>query len=169
MFFPKLWEAIRNSPLGDYIAESPWAFPTFETFHVFAVVTVFGTIAVMDMRMIGLASTGRPITAVSNDTLRITWIAFVVAAITGVLLFTSKADYYMVNPWFISKMCLIAIAGINMAVFHSTVWKKVSEFDTARIIPSKVKLAGIISLTLWIIVIICGRMIGFTLDKYLPS
>ncbi len=169
MFFPKLWEAIQASPLGVYIAESAWAFPTFETIHVFAVVTVFGTIAVMDMRMIGLASTGRPITAVSRDTLTFTWTAFVVAAITGTLLFTSKATYYMVNPWFLSKMVAMGLAGLNMIAFHLIPWKNVKSFDLTKAIPRNVRLAGFISLALWITVVICGRMIGFTLDKYLPS
>jgi uncharacterized membrane protein len=168
MFFPKLWEAIQNSPLGIYIAESAWAFPTFETIHVFAVVTVFGTIAVMDLRMIGLASQGRPLTAVSRDTLTLTWTAFVVAAITGTLLFTSKATYYMVNPWFIGKMVLMALAGLNMILFHLIPWKSVKSFDSTPAIPGGVRRAGIVSLLLWIGVICCGRMIGFTLDKYLP-
>jgi hypothetical protein len=169
MFFPKLWDAIQNSPLGIYIAESAWAFPTLETIHVFALVTVFGTIAIMDMRMIGLASVGRPLTAVSRDTLRFTWSAFILAAITGSLIFTSKASYYMVNPWFLSKLALMGFAGLNMVLFHSTVWKRVREFDVAKAIPSRVRLAGVISLTVWLLVIICGRMIGFTLDRYLPG
>jgi uncharacterized membrane protein len=168
MFFPKLWDAIQNSPLGIFMAESPWAFPTFETIHVFAIVTVFGTIAVMDMRMIGLASKGRPLTAVSKDTLTLTWTAFVVAAITGSLLFTGKATYYMVNPWFLGKMALMGLAGVNMIAFHLIPWKNVRNFDVATVIPGGVRRAGILSLLLWIGVICCGRMIGFTLDKYLP-
>jgi hypothetical protein len=169
MLFPTLWDAIQNSPLGIYIAESAWAFPTLETIHVVALVTVFGTIAVMDMRMIGLASLGRPLTEVSRDTLRFTWAAFVVAAITGTLLFTSKASYYMVNPWFLSKMAIMGFAGLNMLLFHSTVWKKVREFDMAKVIPSRVRIAGMISLGAWLLIIVCGRMIGFTLDRYLPG
>lgn len=168
MFFPSLWQAIQDSALGIYMAESAWAFPTFETIHVFAIVTVFGTIAVMDMRMIGLASKGRPLTAVSKDTLTLTWTAFVVAAISGSLLFTGKATYYMVNPWFLSKMALMGLAGLNMIAFHLIPWKNVRNFDTAPAIPSAVKRAGFLSLALWTAVICCGRMIGFTLDRYLP-
>lgn len=168
MFFPSLWAAIEHSALGAYIASSAWAFPTLETIHVIAVVTVFGTIAVMDLRMIGLASLGRPITSVSRDTLNLTWVAFVIAAISGTLLFTSKASYYMVNPWFLAKMVLMGLAGLNMIAFHGGVWKNVRSFDLARVIPGRVKRAGYLSLALWIVVVCCGRMIGFTLDKYLP-
>lgn len=168
MFFPSLWQAIQDSALGIYMAESAWAFPTFETIHVFAIVTVFGTIAVMDLRMIGLASRGRPLTAVSKDTLTLTWTAFVVAAISGSLLFTGKATYYMVNPWFLGKMGLMGLAGLNMIAFHLIPWKNVRNFDTTPAIPANVKRAGFLSLVLWIGVICCGRMIGFTLDRYLP-
>lgn len=168
MFFPSLWQAIQDSALGIYMAESAWAFPTFETIHVFAIVTVFGTIAVMDLRMIGLASKGRPLTAVSKDTLTLTWTAFVVAAISGSLLFTGKATYYMVNPWFLGKMALMGLAGLNMIAFHLIPWKNVRNFDTTPAIPGNVRRAGFLSIALWIGVICCGRMIGFTLDKYLP-
>ncbi len=118
--------------------------------------------------MIGLASKGRPLTAVSKDTLTLTWTAFVAAAITGSLLFTGKATYYMVNHWFIAKMALMGLAGLNMIAFHLIPWKNVRNFDVATVIPGAVKRAGILSILLWIGVICCGRMIGFTLDKYLP-
>src|SRR5690606_13324869 len=49
-----IWEAIEYSSLGIFIAESTWAFPLIETFHVIALVTVIGTIALVDLRLIGV-------------------------------------------------------------------------------------------------------------------
>lgn len=161
-----IWESIEYSSLGTSIAESLWAFPTLETIHVIALVTVFGTILVMDLRLLGLASNEVAVTRMSADTLPWTWMAFVLAAITGTLLFVSKASTYMVNPYFLVKMGLLALAGLNMAYFHFVTYKTVHQWDQAPVLPAGAKFAATASLVLWIGVLFCGRAIGFTLGIY---
>lgn len=161
-----IWESIEYSPLGVSIAESLWAFPTLETIHVIALVTVFGTIMIMDLRLLGLASNKWAVTQMSKDTLPWTWAAFVLAAITGTLLFASKASTYMVNPFFLWKMGLMALAGLNMLYFHFATYKTVSDWDATPTLPAGAKFAATASLVLWIGVIFCGRAIGFTLGIY---
>jgi uncharacterized membrane protein len=160
------WQVIEYSPIGDFVATSGWAFPTIETIHVIALVTVIGTIAVMDLRMLGLASRNTPLTRMSQDTLWITWGAFTLALITGLLLFASKASTYMINPYFLIKMGLLVLAGLNMGYFHFVTWKKVAQWDTAAQIPVAVKVAGALSLTFWVLIVFFGRAIGFTLGMF---
>jgi hypothetical protein len=161
-----LWQAVANWPLAQYIAGSSWAFPTFETIHVIAIAAVVGTITVVDLRLLGLASNGSAVTEISKDTLRWTWGAFVVALITGGLLFISKATDYMVNPFFIWKMVLILAAGVNMAIFHVFTWRTVDAWDSTAAVPMGGKIAGALSLFFWIVVVFLARAIGFTLDKF---
>ena len=161
-----LGEALEASPVGDFVASSSWAFPTIECLHVIAIVTVFGTVAIMDMRLLGLASKSSEVTEVSGDTLTWTWGAFVMAAITGTLLFVSKAHIYLIEPWFLWKMVLIALAGVNMAIFHLSTWRSVDNWNAARSAPLGGKIAGCLSLLLWIAVVFCARLIGFTLGLY---
>ncbi len=163
-----IWQSIEYSSLGIGIAESLWAFPTIESLHVMALVTVLGTLLVMDLRMLGLASSAVPIRKVSDDTLKWTWMAFVVAAITGTLLFISKASTYMVNPYFLTKMGLMALAGVNMLFFHFVTYKTVDQWDTAASPPAAVKFSAALSLLIWVIIVFCGRAIGFTLGIYTP-
>src|SRR5918998_5734709 len=106
-FYPEptnIWESIEYSSLGTTIAESVWMFPTLESIHVIALVTVIGTIAIVDLRLIGVASRGHPVSLLAKDTLPWTWGAFALAAITGSLLFISKASSYVINPYFLWKM-----------------------------------------------------------------
>ena len=166
MIFPKLWPALEASALGQYVASSSWAFPTIETLHVIAIVTVVGSIAVMDLRLLGVASNDCAVTQMSRETLPLTWGAFVVAAITGSLLFISKATNYIVNPFYLWKMVLIVIAGANMGVFHLFTWRTVHRWDSDCAVPLAGKIAGGLSLGFWIIVIFVARAIGFTLDKF---
>jgi hypothetical protein len=169
MFLKGLWEALEASPVGQYVASSSWAFPTLESLHVMAIVTVLGTIVVMDLRLLGLASKDRSVTAMSNDTLRWTWGAFCVAMLTGGLLFMAKATEYAVNPNFQLKMVLIVLAGVNMAVFHLFTWRTVDKWDSDPVLPLAAKIAGGLSLFLWVVTVFFARAIGFTLDMYMPA
>ncbi len=169
MIFKGLWEALEASPVGQYVASSSWAFPTLESLHVMAIVTVLGTIVVMDLRLLGVASIDRAVTAISKDTLRWTWAAFLFAMATGGLLFMAKATEYAVNPNFQLKMVLIALAGVNMGVFHLFTWRTVETWDSAPVLPLAAKIAGGLSLFLWVITVFFARAIGFTLDMYMPA
>ena len=62
-----------------------------------ALTLVVGSIAIVDLRLLGVASRGRPITKLMRDVLPITWIAFLGAMITGLMLFISQANIYMGN------------------------------------------------------------------------
>ena len=162
----ELWQKIEFSAIGDFMATSGWAFPTVETIHVIALVTVIGTIAIMDLRLLGWASKNSLVTRISKDTLHLTWGAFVIALITGLLMFASKASTYMINPYFLIKMGLLALAGLNMAIFHSTTWKTVAQWDDGASIPTAAKVSGALSLIFWISVVFFGRAIGFTLGMF---
>ena len=161
-----LWEALELSPVGDFIASSSWAFPTIETVHVIAIVTVIGTVMIMDLRLLGLTSKACSVIEMTNDTLPWTWGAFVLAAISGALLFVSKAHIYMIDPWFLWKIALIGVAGINMAIFHVFTWKSVHDWDSGCDVPRAGKIAGFLSLFFWLLVVFCARLIGFTLGIY---
>jgi hypothetical protein len=163
-----IWEQIEFSSLGQYIAADPLAFPMIESVHVIAIVTVVGAIMIMDLRMLGFASNAGAISRISRETVRLTWVAFVFAAITGVLLFISKASNYMNNPYFLMKLGFIVLAGVNMAWFHLITQRSQDQWDSAANIPTSVKVAGALSLTLWLLVIFFGRAIGFTLSFYMP-
>jgi hypothetical protein len=160
-----LWDKIELSPVGDFVASSSWAFPTLETVHVIAIATVFGTVAIMDLRLLGLASNTDRVTDLSRDTLTWTWGAFLLAALSGTLLWMSKAHVYMRDPWFYIKMSLILVAGINMAIFHSVTWHTIGQWDNGRP-PTAAKIAGLGSLALWVVVVFSARVIGFTLGVY---
>ena len=161
-----IWESIEYSTLGITIAESTWMFPTIETIHVIALVTVIGTIALVDLRLVGVKGHALRVSQLAKDTLPWTWGAFALAAITGLLLFVSKASSYMVNPWFLAKLAMLALAGLNMMYLHMTAWRTVAHWEVDPTFPPAVKVAGWLSLFFWLVVVFCGRMIGFTLGIF---
>ena len=162
-----IWQQIEGSNLGTTIAGSEWMFPTLETIHVIAIVTVIGCIAAMDLRLLGLTSGTKSVQAMERDTLPVTWAAFAVALVTGGLLFVSKASSYMANPYFLTKDALMVAAGVNMAVFHLHFSKGIEHWGKpGGVIPTSAKLSATLSLLLWMAIPFCGRVIGFTLGVY---
>ena len=154
-----LW--LENGTIGTTIRESAWLFPTIETCHVLAIVTVVGSISILDLRLLGLASRDRSVNSVLSEVLPWTWWSFLTAAITGSLLFTSKAvDYYKDEPFRV-KMLLLVFAGINMAIFELITKRGISKWDEGTT-PWSAKIAGAVSLALWVAIVACGRWIGFT-------
>lgn len=160
-----IWESLEYSSLGTSIAESLWAFPAIETVHVIALITVVGTIAVMDLRLLGLTSRNVPVTQLTRDTLPWTWGGFILAAISGGLLFVSNAPGYVGNSYFLWKLCVIALAGLNMLFFHFGTYRTVGGWDLGDP-PRAAKVAGLLSLVFWIVVVFLGRAIGFTLSMF---
>ncbi|PJR09918.1 DUF6644 family protein [Sinorhizobium meliloti] len=157
---------LGQSSLAQAIQISGWMFPTIESVHVVAISLVVGVIAIMDLRLLGITSNARAVTAVSRDTLPWVWVAFVIAVITGMLMFVSNAETYYNNRAFLIKMVLIVLAGINMLVFELITFRSVALWDRDVSLPAPAKIAAALSLSLWVGVVVFGRLIGFTLDFF---
>ena len=141
-----------------------WWFANIETIHVLAVALLFGTILMVDLRLLGLTTRRTAITSLSSEVLPYTWVAFAIAMVTGALLFVSKATVYAYNLQFQLKMLFMLLAGINMAIFHFGIYRNVLAWNEALPPPLPARLAGAISIGLWVTVIFLGRWIGFTVQ-----
>jgi len=158
-------EWLQASPPAAYIHKTAWAFTTIELVHVVAISLVVGTIAIVDLRLLGVASTKRPFTELARAVLPSTWAAFVIAVAAGLLLFISQAGAYFVSTSFRIKIALIVLAGINMLIFELVTVRGVQEWNLKPIPPLPARLAGGISIACWVLVVIFGRWTGFTVMK----
>ena len=162
MALKPLIDWLQAAPLSVIIRESDWVFPTIESVHVIAFVLVVGSITVVDLRLIGVASRGRPADELISELLPITWVSFAFAAIAGGLLFIAKPVTYTQNFFFLGKMALLFLAGLNMAAFHLFVHKRLVQRPRNEPHPLAARACGLVSLALWVGVVACGRWIGFT-------
>jgi hypothetical protein len=157
----QLMEWLQATSLAVFIHQTKWAFTTVEVTHLIAISMVIGSIAIVDLRLLGLASTRRPFTELAREILPYTWVAFVLAAITGALLFISQATQYFVATTFWIKMAIMLAAGINMVIFEFITVRSVKDWDPAPSPPLQARLAGGISLACWLLVFVFGRWSGF--------
>jgi hypothetical protein len=140
---------------------SEWLFPIVETCHVLSLTVVFGSIVMVDLRLLGWTSRGTSMERLARECLPWTWTAWVLAAITGSMLFMSKAVTYAGNFEFRMKFICMALAAVNMLVFHFGAYRRVADWDMGAP-PAAARLAGGLSVTFWLAVIFFGRWVGFT-------
>ncbi|MFM1885905.1 MAG: hypothetical protein RL026_1062 [Pseudomonadota bacterium] len=161
MDFTALIDSLQASGIAEWMRTNLKAMPVVEAIHVMAVAGVFGTILVVDLRLLGLTDLRRRFTQVSDELLRLTWWAFGTAVATGALMFVANAATYVANTAFRLKLLALLGAGLNMAVFQGLTLRGVARWDSGQS-PPAAKLAGALSILLWIAVIVFGRWIGFT-------
>lgn len=152
---------LGDTRLGVAVAQD-W-FPKVECVHVIALALVVGTIFLVDTRLLGLTSTRLSFRQISSRLLPWTWGGFILAALTGFMLFSSNAVAYYGNGAFRLKLILMILVALNMLYFELVTFRNVAAWDTSAKPPLAARLAGALSLALWCGVIMTGRWIGFSL------
>ena len=144
--------------IGQWIRDSTWLFPIIETFHILALTVLFGTVLVIDLRLMGAGLRGQPVAVIARH-LR-PWLrgSLAVILVSGILLFLSEAMKCYGNDGFRFKMAALFLA----LTFQFTVFRYVtSPAGEARVWPVGKKAAALVSMVLWLGVGIGGRAIGF--------
>lgn len=153
--------SIETSAVAAWMRDTNPAMQIVEASHVVAAVMLFGTVLIVDLRLLGLADARRTVTRIGRETLPLTWLAFAVAAATGALMFATSAQTYFGNGAFRWKALALAAAALNMAYYQLLTARGVADWDLGRP-PRAARVAGLLSLLLWGAVVLLGRWIGFT-------
>ncbi len=155
---------LQDTQIATAIREGETLFPWVECVHVLALTLVIGSIAIVDLRLLGLRGRDRGVLETTAEALPLTWTAFGLALLTGGLMFSSNAVTYAHNGYFQAKIALIGLAGLNMAAYHRFLGRDAVLWRTAASTPLRARIVGGVSLALWIAVAACGRWIGFTIN-----
>lgn len=153
-------QAIHQLPLGVFLRSNPFAYPLIESLHLIAMAVLFGSVLVVDIRILG-ASRHLPMRALARHALPWTMLAFLVVAATGSLLFVAHAAELIGNRVFMLKLGLITLAGTNAAMFHTGPYVSVAAWDTGVPAPPAARLMAGASMLIWSGVIVCGRWIAY--------
>jgi hypothetical protein len=156
---------LQRTGLAIEIRDSLLLFPLLESVHVIGLSLVFGTIAIVDLRLLGLASSQRSFQRMASDIMPWTWAAFAITALTGALMFITNATVYFHNVYFRAKIALLVLAAVNVLVFELTARRVVHQWDKSPSAPPVGRAIATVSLVVWIAVIVAGRMIGFTATR----
>jgi len=148
----------ENSAIGDAIRTSKWLFPFIEAVHLLGLAVIGGAVLIVDLRLFGLNLRGQPVAQLARDAQRWLLVSLAILVPTGVLMFLSEATKCYYHPAFWMKMSALLLA----IIFTFTVKRKVALADEAHMRPLWYKLVALTSITLWSLVGIGGRWIGFS-------
>ena len=152
--------AVEASSLGQAMRQWLWLYPTVETIHIVGIALLFGSIAVLDLLLLGFSGS-IPVTRLARHVLPWTAASFVLIVPSGLAMFTAHASEFVASPVFLLKICLILAAGANAAVFHAGIFRSSRGWDVDAAPPAAARAAGAVSLALWISVIACGRLLAY--------
>ena len=143
--------------MGAFVRDSKWIFPAIEAVHIVALALMFGAILLINLRLLGLSMTHKPVARLARELAPWIFSSLVIILATGILLFSSEAlKAYASVPFQVKIVFLFAAL-----IFHYTIYGRVTKADEAAIRPFWNKVAAIISILLWTGVGIGGRGIGF--------
>jgi hypothetical protein len=151
-------EWLYDLPASVALRESDDVFPIIETVHVLGICLMVGTIATVDLRLMGAVLRGQPANRISRALLPYTWVGFGLMLVTGLPLFAAEAARLYGNPAFRVKLLLLLVAGGNALVFHKTFQGRVD--DQAAEAPWRVRMFACTSLLCWFAIVVAGRLIA---------
>jgi hypothetical protein len=152
---------VRSRPpldnMGGVAVRVSNAFSVIESVHVLSITLLVGTISILDLRMLGIILREIPVTRIARSVLPITWAGFSVMLASGFLLFWAEAAKSYLNPAFRVKVVLLLLVGLNPLIFHTTVYRRVAEWEHEHRSPWRARVAACVSLLLWSGIIVAGR------------
>lgn len=144
-----------SGSIGPYIMSVPWLFPTLETLHFLGVCLLFGSLLLVDLRLLGVLRGGQM--GLAFTYLWITVGSFALLAATGAGFFLTNPFNYWSNPVFKIKLALIAFAGLNAIAFTLFEHRQLLKLGPDLQARPFTKIASALSLTAWTLVLFAGR------------
>ena len=142
-------------------SESVLAYPIVLSIHLTCIALFGGMILVTDLRLLGFTFKSLTITEVVTSFRPWKRIGGTIMIAMGMLLAACEAEKYAPNPFFWTKMIILGLIGVHALIFRPIVYSMTEELDRSPVIPTKAKVAAILSLGLWTTLFVMGRLIAY--------
>jgi hypothetical protein len=150
-----MWEALEQSAWVKTLSETGWMYATVSVIHYLTMFWFIGSMAVVDLRVMGVAARKRNLTELAGQIFPWAWTGLVVAILSGFLMFTTDAGDWAPDPVFHVKLGMIAIS----IVFAIVVQRGAPKWAAAPAMPTSAKVIAAIALLLWILTILSASEI----------
>jgi len=155
---------LRTTPVGAWVRHSIWAWPVLESLHFMGMSVLIGTIGLFDLRLLGFAR-GVPYAAM-HRLIPLGIAAYTLNILTGLCFLSGTPDQYLFNAAFRFKVTFMAVAGLNVLFFYTRVFRRLQQLPPDSPPPLGARVAGAVSLTMWIGVMSAGRLLTFFRPPY---
>lgn len=156
-------ERLESTPLGLIVRESTWVFPTLVALHLLSLGFSVGMVLWLDLRLLGISMPGVRVSEVYRRLMPWALPGFAAMFASGACLLIGYASAAYANPYFRVKALALTLAGLNAFFYHAVTARRSTECDELGLPPFAARLAGGVSIVLWAIVVVAGRMMSYTM------
>lgn len=154
------WEIwVRGTWLSQFVITHGWTWPLFEILHYAGLTLLLGAVGLFDLRVLGFGKGIAP--AALHRLIPFGIAGFIINVLTGIAFFAGFPEQYFYNNAFRIKLAFMIVAGLNIALFYTTVFRDLKILPADADAPFRARLLTAISLCSWLIVLVAGRLITF--------
>jgi hypothetical protein len=149
---------LSNTHVSLAIQSALWVVPAVQTVHILCVSLVMSSVAMLDLRLMGLVGRRQPISRMVGRLLPWVWYSLIVLATTGIILIIGEPMRELPNAAFQAKMAMLATVILITLVIQQQSKKNATYWETRQVLA---KLIGLFSLLLWVGIVTAGRWIAY--------
>ena len=159
----QICEWLESTRLAELVTQSLYGFQILVAIHLLGLGLSVGMVVWFDLRLLGRVLTATPVSLVYRRLAPWMMTGFAVMFASGAIIFVGFATAAYHNPYFRVKLAMIALAGLNAILFHRFTQRRLAGWDEWTQPPAAARVAGAISIASWVVVVLAGRMMSYTM------
>jgi hypothetical protein len=156
-------EWLETTPVAQWVQQSLYGFAIVVAIHILGLTLSVGTLIWFDLRLLGLSMLRIPVSQLYRRLMPWTLSGFAVMFASGGVLLSAYATSAYGNLYFRIKAIALVVAGVNAFFYHRVTERQIHRWDEARLPSLPARAAGLISILVWSIAILAGRMMSYTM------
>jgi hypothetical protein len=146
-----------------WVRESLYGFPIVVAAHLLSLTVSVGLLVWFDLRLLGVSMLRIPVSSLYRRLMPWILAGFTLMFASGVALLAAYATAAFDNLYFRIKLAALVLAGANALFYNRVTERQIRHWDEAATPASPARAAGLISIALWAVVIVSGRMMSYTM------
>lgn len=158
--------ALSATAVSTQFRDLLWVIPVSQSIHIFCIAIVFGSGAMISLRLLGVGSSGRSVSQLVHTLVPWMYRALTVLLLTGLVQTIAEPRRQFSATAFWWKMGMVVVVTVSTVIFARAVRRNVATWDAADQRPAAARVFAVVSLLLWIGIIVCGRFIAYTYTDF---
>jgi hypothetical protein len=152
---------LANTPFSMLLQNVSWIIPAVQSVHITCISIVMGSVALIDLRLLGVTGRSHTVAGLTNRLLPWVWTSLIILLITGALLAIAEPVRSLENPAFQAKMLMVLCVGFLTYYFQAMLRGDVQFWELSPARRATAKFAAVVSLVLWVGIVFAGRWIAY--------
>jgi uncharacterized membrane protein SirB2 len=149
---------LSNTPFSLTIQTVTWIIPAVQTVHILCVALVMSSMAMLDLRLLGVTGLRQPVSRAVVRFVPWVWGVLPILLATGAILIIGEPSRELLNPYFRAKMAMLAAVVVVTFIIQRKNKRDATYWETRK---ATAIFTGVLSLLLWVGIVSAGRWIAY--------